>query len=134
MNVRLLIGDDDPLMRVFVSVALGDFADTVEAANGIEVLDLLREQHFDLVLLDWDMPDCDGLAVLTTLRERECPTPIIMITAKNERGNVLQAVHSGASDYLIKPFEAASLREKVQKHLPEQCKAPTASGHVATRF
>lgn len=115
MSVRILVGDDDPLMRVFVSVALGDFADTVEAANGIEVLELLREQRFDLVLLDWDMPDCDGLAVLKTLRERECPTPIIMITAKNERGDVLQAVHSGASDYLIKPFEPDVLREKVQK-------------------
>ncbi|MDY0167809.1 MAG: response regulator [Thermoguttaceae bacterium] len=117
MSIRILVADDDPLMRVFANVSLTDVAETVEAADGTEALHLLREQHFGLVLLDWDMPGQNGVEILKALREQGCTTPVIMVTAKNERGNVLQAIHAGASDYLIKPFEPNILREKVEKWL-----------------
>ncbi len=117
MSFCILVADDDPLMRVFATVSLTDVAEIVEAADGTEALNLLHEQHFDLMLLDWDMPGQNGVEILKALRKQGCKTPVIMVTAKNERGNVLQAVHSGASDYLIKPIEPNLLREKVEKWL-----------------
>ena len=111
----MLIADDDPLMRVLVTVSLADMADTVEAASGDEVLRLLREKDFDLVLLDWDMPGPDGLQILRAVRAGGSRMPIIMVTAEAERGQVLKALNAGASDYVIKPFEIESLREKVEK-------------------
>lgn len=117
MSIRLLVADDDPLMRTLVAITLSDVADVAEAADGIEALDRLRREHFDLLLLDWDMPGCNGVEILNALRQQGCTTPVIMVTAKNERGNVLQALHANASDYLIKPFETATLRQKVKKWL-----------------
>ena len=64
MSIRILVADDDPLMRVLVGISLADIAETVEAADGDEALRLLSESEFDLVLLDWDMPGPDGLQVL----------------------------------------------------------------------
>lgn len=68
MSIRMLIADDDPLMRVLVTVSLADIAETIEAADGDEVLRLLNERDFDLVLLDWNMPGPDGLQVLRAVR------------------------------------------------------------------
>ena len=117
MSIRLLVADDDPLMRTLVAITLSDVADVAEAADGIEALDRLRGEHFDLLLLDWDMPGRNGVETLKALRKQGCTTPVIMVTAKNERGNVLQALHANASDYLIKPFETAILRQKAKKWL-----------------
>jgi two-component system, chemotaxis family, chemotaxis protein CheY len=115
MNIRVLVADDDPLIRVLVVVSLADIAETVEAADGDEVLRLLGESEFDLVLLDWDMPGPDGMEVLKALRARGSRMPIIMVTAKAERVQVLRAIHAGASDYVIKPFATGILREKVER-------------------
>ena len=118
MSIRILVADDDPLMRTFAVVSLGDIAETVEAADGDEALALLKESEFDLVLLDWDMPGPDGLDVLKTVRALGLRIPIIMVTGQAERVHVLKAIHAGATDYLIKPFESGVLREKVEKFCP----------------
>lgn len=118
MSIRILVTDDDPLMRTFAVVSLGDIAETVEAADGDEALALLKESEFDLVLLDWNMPSPDGLEVLKTIRALGLRIPIIMVTGEAERLHVLKAIHAGASDYLIKPFESGALREKVEKFCP----------------
>lgn len=130
MAIRILIADDDPLIRVFMTVSLTDIAETTEAMVGVEALQLLSEQQFDLVLLDWDMPGRNGVEILAAIRSQGCPTPIIMVTAKNERGNVLQAVHFGASDYLIKPFEPTILRDKVKTWLSKPLKKPHTERHA----
>ncbi len=115
MTLRILVADDDPLMRTLVAITLGDVAEVIEAANGSEALHLLREGRFDLLLLDWDMPGASGLEVLKTMRRQRCDTPTIMVTGKNEREQVIEAVRAGASDYLIKPFESGALYGKVKK-------------------
>ncbi len=115
MSIRMLVADDDPLMRVLVAVSLADIAETIEAEDGDEVLRLLSESKCDLVLLDWDMPGSDGLQILRTVRERGSEIPIIMVTAKAERVHILEALHAGASDYVIKPFQIEVLRKKVEK-------------------
>ena len=90
MSIRILVADDDPLMRVLVAVSLADIAETVEAADGDEVLRLLSESEFNLVLLDWDMPGPDGLQVLRTVRKLGFRIPIIMVTGKAGREQILE--------------------------------------------
>ena len=118
---RILVADDDPLMRTLISVSLGDVAETFEAADGDETLALFDTHEFDLVLLDWEMPGPSGLDVLKMIRKRPSDVPILMVTAKNERGQILEAIHAGASDYLIKPFESTVLRQKLER----LCHQPT---------
>ncbi len=115
-NIRILVADDDPLMRTFVAITLTDVAEVVEAADGTEALQRLQNDGpFDLLLLDWDMPCTDGLEVLKAMRRQGCEVPVFMVTAKNERVDVLKAIHAGASDYLIKPFDSNALHHKVSK-------------------
>lgn len=118
MSIRILVADDDPLMRTFVAISLTDVAEVAEAGDGTEALRLLREGRFDVLLLDWDMPGANGLEILELLRAQGNDTAVVMVTAKNERAHVLQAIEAGASDYVIKPFESAVLREKVNRFRP----------------
>jgi two-component system chemotaxis response regulator CheY len=115
MGPRILIADDDPLIRTLIAACLQDIAEVHKAGDGARALQMLAHTNFDLLLLDWDMPDPDGLAVLATLRNRGIRTPVVMVTAQAERARVVEALRAGASDYLVKPFESAALRAKVQR-------------------
>ena len=115
MCTRILIADDDPLMRTLVTMSLEDIAQIVEAADGTETLRVVKRIEIGLLLLDRDMPAPDGMAVLKILRSRGFDVPVIMITAEADRSHVLEAIHAGASDYLIKPFDYRTLREKVMR-------------------
>jgi two-component system, chemotaxis family, chemotaxis protein CheY len=113
--MQILIADDDPLMRTFVAVSLQDVGTISQAGGGLETLAALKQSDFDLLLLDWDMPSPDGLAILKNIRKRGVELPVIMVTAEAGRSRVLEALRAGANDYLIKPFEVEALRRKVQK-------------------
>jgi len=115
MSIRILVADDDLLMRTLITVSLSDIAETIEASDGGQAMTLFEENEFDLIILDWEMPGMSGLDVLKAIRARRSRVPIIMVTAKAEREQILQALHVGASDYLIKPFEIDALREKLKK-------------------
>lgn len=117
MNTRALVADDDDLMRTFVvlNMAAVGITDVVEASNGIQAWTLLKQQDFDLVVVDWYMPGKSGLEILRQLRGQGSEVPVIMVTAEAMRDQVLTAIQAGATDYLIKPFEAATLRTKVAK-------------------
>lgn len=116
MSLRILVADDDRLMRTLVAMCLQDIAEIRQASDGAEALRELKQADMDLLLLDWDMPAPDGLAVLKIVRSRGYRMPIIMVTAEASKSRVLEAIGSGASDYLIKPFVPAALREKVTKY------------------
>ncbi len=113
MSMRILIADDDPLIRTLVAVCLQDIGEIRQAVDGAEAMTVLEQADVDLLLLDWDMPAPDGLAVLKTIRARKFRMPVIMVTAEASRPRVIEAIHAGASDYLIKPFESVDLRRKV---------------------
>ena len=90
-----------------------------EASDGAEALVKLRERPFGLIISDWNMTPMTGLQLLTEVRADETlrATPFIMVTAESKAENVVTAKAAGVSNYIIKPFNAETLREKIEKVL-----------------
>ncbi|EAQ81442.1 Chemotaxis protein CheY [Blastopirellula marina DSM 3645] len=87
-----------------------------EAADGDEALKIFKPGDFDLVLTDWNMPGKNGLEVVQEIRKIDKDVKIMMVTTEAEKTRVLEAIQAGVSDYLVKPFTADTLREKLEKH------------------
>ena len=88
----------------------------MEANDGNEAVQLFKPGEFDLVLTDWNIPGKTGLEVTQEIRRQDTDVPIIMVTTEAEKSRVLEAIQAGVSDYLVKPFTADTLREKLEKH------------------
>lgn len=118
MSARVLVADDSSTMRKIIlrSLQAVGVSTAVEAADGNEAISLFKPGEFDMVLTDWNMPGKSGLEVVQDIRARDPKVPIIMITTEAEKGRVIQAIQAGVSDYLVKPFTADTLREKLEKH------------------
>ena len=115
-RLTILLADDDPQMRRLVkSVLERDGFRVLEAADGLDALDIVSQHHLDLVILDQDMPRLTGLGVLEELRAQfgTAGTPIIMLTARTD-DTESQAFELGAQDYLTKPFQPRSLLARVR--------------------
>lgn len=118
MSLRVLVADDSSTMRKIIIrslLAVGAEGAT-EAADGVEALNLFKPGSFDLVLTDWNMPGKTGIEVVQGIRAQDAKIPIMMITTEAEKTRVLEAIQAGVSDYLVKPFTAETLREKLEKH------------------
>ncbi len=117
MSMKVLVADDDKSMRDLVVNLLNAVGvpEVVEACNGEEALSLFEQAEFDLVVTDWEMPGRSGLEVIRAIRAKGCQVPIIMITVRTEKEQVLEAIQAGASDFLAKPFKADVLREKLKR-------------------
>ncbi len=117
---KVLVADDSSTMRKIILRSLRAIGipdeETVEASDGAEAVDLFGQGHFDLVLTDWNMPAKSGLEVTQEIRKQNATVPIIMITTESEKSRVVEAIQAGVSDYLVKPFDAETLRAKVEKH------------------
>ena len=115
---RVLVADDSSTMRKIILRSLNAVGvpAAVEAADGKEAIKMFKLGDFDLVLTDWNMSGKNGLEVITEIRKVDAKVPIIMVTTEAEKSRVLQAVQAGVSDYLVKPFTADTLREKLKKH------------------
>lgn len=115
----ILVVDDQRTMTRIIRNLLkqNDFDNTDEAANGEEALGKLRAGSFGLVISDWNMEPMTGLDLLRALRadERLKATPFIMVTAESKPENVLAAKEAGVSNYIVKPFNAQTLMEKIQR-------------------
>lgn len=118
-NLRFLVVDDFATMRRIVRNLLKDlgFNNVEEAEDGNDALNKLRESAFDFVISDWNMPNMDGLELLTTIRQDSqlSALPVLMVTAEAKKENIIAAAQSGASGYVVKPFTAATLEEKLNK-------------------
>jgi two-component system NtrC family response regulator len=113
---RILIVDDEKNMRWVLSKALrASGYDVLEAASGAQALALADKNPFDLVLLDYKMPEMDGLTVLRKLKSMKAHVPVIMLTAHGNIENAVEAVKSGAAEYLTKPFDLEELKLAVAK-------------------
>jgi len=90
--------------------------DVVEASNGQEAIDSLSaDSAINLVLMDWNMPTMTGIEALKVIRAGGNKVPIVMVTTESEKDKVLEAIKSGANDYLAKPFGPKDLQEKLDK-------------------
>jgi two-component system chemotaxis response regulator CheY len=117
MSLSVLVADDSSTMRKIIIrslLAIG-VNNTAEAKDGEEAIAMFKQSGFDMVLTDWNMPGKTGLDVIKEIRALNATVPIIMITTEAEKRRVLEAIQVGVSDYIIKPFEADSLRQKLQK-------------------
>jgi two-component system chemotaxis response regulator CheY len=113
----LLIVEDFLLMRQIIKGFLRrmGYAHILEADHGLEALTRLRQQPIDLVLCDWELPQMDGLALLTAIRTdmQWCTMPFLMITAEATRDKVQAAIQAGANGYILKPFTRETFETKV---------------------
>jgi two-component system chemotaxis response regulator CheY len=117
MNTKVLVADDSKTMRKIISRSLEAMgvSSITEAADGGQAVALFKLNPFDLVLTDWNMPVKSGLEVVREIRAENADVPIVMITTEAEKRRVIEAIEAGVTDYLIKPFTADTLREKLEK-------------------
>lgn len=117
MSKRVLVADDSSTMRKIIlrSLQAVGVTDTTEAADGDEAVVMFGKGEFDMVLTDWNMPGKNGLEVTQEIRKSNKDVPIIMVTTEAEKARVMEAIQAGVSDYLVKPFTADTLREKLEK-------------------
>jgi two-component system chemotaxis response regulator CheY len=120
LKTKILIVDDMLTMRKLVGKACKDigFTDIIEAADGIQGWSKIAESTppVGLVISDWNMPNCTGLDLLKRVRSdsRFGKLPFLMVTAEAEQHQIMEAVKAGVSNYVIKPFTADSLKEKIE--------------------
>jgi len=115
---RLLVVDDDPELREFLLGELATEGYGCEAVgSGQAALLALRRQDWDLVLLDWGLPDFSGVEVCERLRAGGDATPVLMLTAHDDVAERVRALDAGADDYLTKPFSIAELLARVRAQL-----------------
>jgi two-component system chemotaxis response regulator CheY len=118
-NMRFLVVDDFNTMRRIVRNLLKElgFNNVEEAEDGVDALTKLRAGGFDFVISDWNMPNMDGLQLLQTIRADAAMSslPVLMVTAEAKKENIIAAAQAGASGYVVKPFTAATLEEKLGK-------------------
>ncbi|OWY38753.1 response regulator [Xenophilus sp. AP218F] len=118
-NTRFLVVDDFSTMRRIVRNLLKElgFTNVDEAEDGQVALHKLKTQHFDFIVSDWNMPNMTGIELLKAVRAdpQLKHLPFMMITAEAKRENIIEAAMAGASGYIVKPFTAATLEEKMNK-------------------
>ena len=125
-NMKILVVDDFPTMRRIVRNLLKElgFGNVDEAEDGAAGLARLRSGGFEFVISDWNMPNLDGLEMLKQIRADAALAhlPVLMVTAESKKENIIAAAQAGASGYVVKPFTAATLDEKLSKILEKMAK------------
>ena len=120
-SIKILIVDDFATMRRILKNILKqlDFKNLVEADDGTSAWELLEEQKIDLVISDWNMPKMTGLELLKKVRASDTykTVPFLMVTAEAQKQNVIEAVQAGVSNYVVKPFTAEAISDKLEKIL-----------------
>ena len=118
-DLSFLVVDDFSTMRRIVRNLLKElgFNKIEEAEDGVDALEKIRAGSIDFVVADWNMPNMDGLEMLKTIRGDDAlkHIPVLMVTAEAKKENIIAAAQAGASGYVVKPFTAAILEEKLNK-------------------
>ncbi|QGG81293.1 chemotaxis protein CheY [Litorivicinus lipolyticus] len=117
--MRILVVDDFSTMRRIVKNLLRDlgFTNTVEADDGLTALPILKTGQIEFLVTDWNMPGMSGLDLLKKVRADENlkHIPVLMVTAEAKREQIIMAAQAGVNGYVVKPFTAATLKEKIEK-------------------
>jgi len=118
-NTKFQVVDDFSTMRRIVRNLLKElgFVNVQEAEDGVDALNKLRGEAFDFVVSDWNMPNMTGIELLQAIRADAAlkHLPVLMVTAEAKKENIIMAAQAGASGYVVKPFTAATLDEKLKK-------------------
>jgi len=125
-NIKILVVDDFGTMRKVIKNILKQvqYENIVEAEDGVVALKILKSQKIDFVISDWNMPNMTGYDLLKAVRaDPEIgKTPFLMVTAESLQENVVAAVKAGVSNYIVKPFTAETLNEKITKIMEKEAK------------
>lgn len=117
--MKILVVDDFSTMRRIVKNLLRDlgFSNTQEADDGSTAWPMLQSGDFDFVVTDWNMPGMTGIELLQKIRtdDRLKTMPVLMVTAEAKRDQIVAAAQAGVNGYVVKPFTAAALKEKIEK-------------------
>jgi two-component system chemotaxis response regulator CheY len=117
--MKILLVDDSKTMRGIQKRALSELpgSEVSEAGDGLEALEILASQKFDLVLVDWNMPKMDGITLVNKFRQADKTTPLVMCTTEAEKSRIIEAIKAGVNNYIVKPFTSEGLIEKVKATL-----------------
>ena len=119
LNMKILVVDDMSTMRRIVKNILKQlgFTQMEEAENGQEALQKLRADTFGFVVSDWNMPVMPGIEMLRAIRadEKLKHIPVLMVTAEAQKENLIEAIQAGVNNYVVKPFTAETMQEKINK-------------------
>ena len=118
-DMKILIVDDFSTMRRIIKNLLRDlgYTNTAEADDGTTALPMLKGGGFDFLVTDWNMPGMQGIDLLRKVREDEklADLPVLMVTAEQKREQIVIAAQAGVNGYIVKPFTAQTLKEKLDK-------------------
>lgn len=118
-NMKILIVDDFSTMRRIIKNLLRDlgFNNTQEADDGLTALPILQSGSFDFLVTDWNMPGMQGIDLLKEVRKDAAlaTLPVLMVTAESKREQIVEAAQAGVNGYIVKPFTAQTLKEKIDK-------------------
>lgn len=116
MGLKVLLVDDEPDILEVIQDRLEAYGfNVVTAANGREALAKLAAEKFDGVFMDVKMPEMDGIEALEEIRKTDAHIPIIIVTSSSTREAAIATLAKGANEYILKPFEWAELKEKIEK-------------------
>ena len=123
--MKFLLVDDSRTMRNVqknVLKAMDGTIQFVEAGDGAEALTVLAADPagYDAFLVDWNMPNMDGLTFVRRIREKDKVTPIVMVTTEAEKGRVVEAIRAGVNNYVVKPFSPETLTTKLRQTLAKR--------------
>jgi two-component system chemotaxis response regulator CheY len=120
-ELKILAVDDSPTMRRIIINTLkrAGFNDVVEASDGKDALAKLKVEQINFIITDWNMPEMDGLALVTTLRSSNeyKNMPILMVTTRSVKDDILEAMKAGVNNYIVKPFTPDTLKQKIEQIL-----------------
>lgn len=117
--MKILLVDDSRTIRNIQKNTLRSlgYVDILEASDGLEALNFISKERPGLILMDWNMSNMDGITLIKKVRETDKALPIIMVTTEAEKSRVIEAVKAGVNNYVVKPFTADTLAEKIKQTL-----------------
>ncbi|MFH2050663.1 MAG: response regulator [bacterium] len=117
--MRILTVDDNPTMRRIILNTLKrvGYSDIIEASNGKDALAKLQVEKIDFVITDWDMPEMDGIELVSNIRKSDefKSLPVIMISTRSVKEDIIEALKTGVNSYIVKPFTPDTLKEKIDQ-------------------
>ncbi len=115
--MKILLVDDSRTIRNIQKNVLAQLGHTeiMEAGDGVEALNLLKQETPDLMLIDWNMPNMDGITLVRKIRETDKKIPLMMCTTEAQKDRVIEAIKAGVNNYVVKPFNVESLAEKIDQ-------------------